>query len=90
MSPAPARPVEVRVTVADGWTTLALELAAGETAAALKRRALAAARIEGDAGAYEVKVGGALVRDETKPLTELGVGPGTPLIVLSRRRRPAQ
>jgi hypothetical protein len=59
--------------------------------AAVKARALAGAHI-GAAGApvYEVKFGGALVRDETRTLGELGVRSGSSLVVLSRRRRPVR
>jgi hypothetical protein len=86
-----AGPMTVRVTVADAWETFALEAAVGESAAALKERALASARIDvARAPLYEMKVGGALVRDESKPLVGLGVRNGASLVVLSRRRRPVR
>jgi hypothetical protein len=37
-----------------------------------------------------MKVGGALVRDESKPLGSLGVQSGASLVVLARRRRPVR
>jgi hypothetical protein len=37
-----------------------------------------------------MKVGGALVRDESRPIGGLGVKDGTPLVVLSSRRRAAR
>jgi TPP-dependent indolepyruvate ferredoxin oxidoreductase alpha subunit len=91
MTAAVAGPMKVRVTVADAWETFALEAAVGESAASLKLRALVSARIDGArAAGYEMKVGGALVRDESKPLAVLGVRTGAALVVLSRRRRPVR
>ncbi len=83
--------MNVRVTVADNWQTYPMSVAAGESAAALKQKALVAAGIDAARAAhYEVKVGGALVRDESKPLGEIGVKEGVPLVVLSRQRRPVR
>lgn len=91
MIAAVAGPMTVRVTVADAWTTFAVAVGAGESAAALKQKALRSAHIDGArAAGYEVKFGGALVRDESKPLAELGVRDGASLVVLSRRRRPVR
>ena len=88
MTAAAAAPMSVRVTVADAWRTFVLEAAAGETAGSLKLRALAQAHIaRSTAALYEMKVGGALIRDESKPLAGLGVGNGAALVVLSGRRR---
>ena len=78
----------VRVTVADAWRSFALEATAGESAASLKTRALAEAHIDASRAAlYQVKVGGALVQDESRALAGLGVTGGTSLVVLSSRRR---
>jgi len=91
VSPAPATPARVRVTVADAWQVFTLEVTPAENAASLKARALASAQIDpSGAAGYEVKVGGALVRDESKPLAGLGVKNGTSVVVLSRRRRPVR
>ena len=91
MTPAVAGPMTVRVTVADAWQTFALEAGLGESAASLKLRALASARIDASRAAlYEMKLGGALVRDESRPLAGLGVRTGASLVVLSRRRRPVR
>lgn len=78
----------VRVTVADAWRTVALDVSPGETVAAVKQKALAACWIPAAAaGEYEVKFGGAPVRDESQSLAALGVPDGAALIVLPRRRR---
>ncbi len=91
MTAAVTGPLSLRVTVADDWKTYELEAPLAETAAALKRRALAAARIDaGRAGDYELKAGGALVRDEAKPVGALGLPNGAALVVLARRRRPVR
>ena len=83
--------LKLRVTIADTWEVHRLEAAEGESVEAVKRRALAAARIDpAQASRYEVKFGGALVRDEARALAELGVRSGAPLVVLSRRRRPVR
>ncbi len=91
MSPAVALPTRVRVTVADTWRVYTLEVTPAESAASLKARALEAARIApARAGGYELKVGGALVRDEAKLLAGLGVKDGSAVVVLSSRRRPVR
>jgi len=91
VSAALAAPARVRVTVADAWKVFTLEVGAAESAGSLKARALAAAHIEASRAArYEVKVGGALVRDESRPLAGLGVKDGASVVVLSGRRRPVR
>ncbi|MGA2383802.1 MAG: hypothetical protein ABSG61_10275 [Gemmatimonadales bacterium] len=91
MTAMAAGAMRVRVTVADAWETVALEATAGESAASLKARALASAHIDASrAAGYALKVGGALVRDESKPLAGLGVRNGTSLVVISGRRRPVR
>jgi hypothetical protein len=76
------------VTLADTWVQVPLEATSDETVAALKARVLAAARIPPDqAGQFEVKLGGALVRDESQSLAAAGAPDGGALIVLRRRRR---
>jgi len=86
-----AGPLTVRVTVADAWRTFAFQATVGESAASLKAKALASAHIDpSDAARYQMKVGGALVRDESRPIGGLGVKDGTPLVVLSSRRRAAR
>jgi len=80
--------LRLRVTVLDGWRQVALEARANEKIAAVKQRALAAAGIAPDrAAAYVVKFGGALVNDEARSLSDLGVPNGGALVVLSARRR---
>jgi hypothetical protein len=84
---APVR-LAVKVTVADTWQSLHLVVPGDETVAALKARALSAYAVDPDrAPLYEVKFGGAQVRDESRTLQELGVPDGAALVVLARRRR---
>jgi hypothetical protein len=81
----------VRVTLGDSWTPLALAVSADETVAALVARALAAARIDPTrSGDYEMKFGGALVRDTGRTLRDVGVTDGAALVVVARRRRPVR
>jgi hypothetical protein len=85
---ASAGTMTVKVTVADTWQQVMLEATPDQTAAGLKLRALAAAHITADrAERYEVKFGGAKVRDESRTIGSLGVTDGSALIVLTRRRR---
>ena len=91
MSAVPAAPARVRVTVADAWQVFTLDVTPAENAASLKARALASARIDpSEAARYEVKVGGALVRDESRPLAGLGLRNGASVVVLASRRRPVR
>jgi hypothetical protein len=88
---ASAGALAVRVAVADAWETFALDARPTDSMAALKRRALEAARVDASrADRYEVKAGGALVPDESRTLAELGVASGAQLVVLFRRRRPVR
>ena len=86
---ASVRPrLAVKVTVADTWQPLHLLVPADESVAALKARSLAACAIGHDRSPlYEVKFGGAAVRDESQTLDSLGVSDGSALVVLARRRR---
>ncbi len=78
----------LRVTVLDGWKPCTLEARANEKIATVKTRALAAAGIApGRAAEYVVKLGGALVENEARTLSELAVPNGAALVVLSARRR---
>lgn len=78
----------VKVTIADTWEPVLLDTTPDQTVAGMKLRALAAARIPADrADRYEVKFGGAKIRDESRTLGSLGVTNGSAFIVLSRRRR---
>lgn len=87
---APSRLV-VRVTIGDTWMPVSLEASTDERVTAVKARALATAHIAAsDAGAFEVKSGGALVRDETRTLGEIGIRNGSGLVILARRRRPVR
>jgi hypothetical protein len=88
---AAAGALALRVAVADAWETFALEASPGDSVDALKRRALEAARIDpARADRYDVKLGGALVADESRSVAELGVPNGAQLVVLFGRRRPVR
>lgn len=79
--------LRLRITVADTWAVCPLEARKNESVGEVKRRALLAARIDpARAGGYEVKFGGALVRDEAS-LADARVPDGGALIVLAARRR---
>ncbi len=80
--------VRLRVTVLDGWRVCALEARVNEKIATVKQRALTAAGIAAARAAdFVVKYGGALVGNEARSLSELGVPDGAALVVLSARRR---
>jgi len=83
--------LRLRVTSGDSWKTSDLDADAGDTVSSVKSRVLAADRVPSlRMGQYEVKVGGALVADESRSLGSLGIGDGAALIVLLRRRRPVR
>ncbi len=86
---APVRTtVRLRVTVADTWQVCSFEARKNESVGDVKRRALQAAGIDHSrAGAYEVKIGGALVRDEARSLADERVPDDAALVVLAARRR---
>ena len=78
----------LKVTLGDTWRSLHLAAAPEDTVAQVKVRSLAAEAVdEGRAGDYEVKFGGALVRDESRSLAAAGIPDGAALVVLARRRR---
>lgn len=83
-----ARAMQLRVTVADTWTTQLVDVTPDEALASVKARVLKAGRIAAErAGGYEVKHAGVPVRDESRSLSALGIRDGAAMIVLSRRRR---
>jgi hypothetical protein len=82
--------VPVRVTVADVWDTVPLELPPSTSLADLKREALLRARVRHDPGEYVVKFRGAEMLDESVTLKDAGIPPNAALIVLPRRRRPVR
>ena len=83
-------PLPIRVMVHESWYDLTLEVPPEISVAEVKRRALEESRAARPEDAYEVKFRGALVRDESMSLTDLGVVPNAQLIVLSRRRQPVR
>jgi hypothetical protein len=82
--------VPVRVTVADVWDAIPLDLAPGTSLAELKREALIRSRIRRDPAEYVVKFRGAEMLDESASIKDAGIPPNAPLIVLPRRRRPVR
>jgi hypothetical protein len=78
----------VRVTVADVWDAVALDLAPSTSLAELKREALMRSRVVRDPAEYVIKFRGAEMLDESTSLKDAGIPPNAPLIVLPRRRRP--
>jgi len=80
--------VPVRVTVADVWDAVALDLAPSTSLAELKREALMRSRVVRDPAEYVIKFRGAEMLDESTSLKDAGIPPHAPLIVLPRRRRP--
>jgi hypothetical protein len=83
-----ATALRLRVTVFEVWQTHTIEASPDETVAQLKERSLALCSIPpGNAGAWEVKAGGAELRNESATLAAAGIPDGGALIVLRRRRR---
>ncbi len=83
--------LRLRVTVADTWEVCSLEARKNESVGEVKRRALEVAHIDPTrADRYQVKLGGALVRDEGRSLVDEHVPDGGALVVLSARRRAAR
>ncbi len=86
-----ATAMELRVTVGDTWMPRTLTVAPSDTVAGVKARALDAEHIGVAAHqAYEVKVGGAVVRDESRTLAACGIRQGAPVVILAKRRRPVR
>jgi len=83
--------MRLRVTSGDTWTLSPLAVEPGDSVASVKARFLAANRVAAARlSQYEVKHGGARVRDESRSLASLGIADGSALIVLLRRRRPVR
>jgi hypothetical protein len=81
-------PMTLKVTVADTWQTVLIDGAPDQTVASVKSRALTTENIApATFSSYEVKFGGAPVRDESRTLQALGAKDGSPFIVLLKRRR---
>jgi hypothetical protein len=80
----------LRVMVQDAWDEVQLDLPAATPLAELKRRALAATRVNGDPAAYVLKFRGAELEDESRSLADAGLVPNGALIVLRKRRRPVR
>ena len=80
----------VRVTVADVWDAVPLDLLPSTSLADLKREALTRTRVKKDPDEYVVKFRGAEILDESTTLKDAGIPPNAALIVLPRRRRPVK
>ena len=90
MSPVAPPLLDLRVTVSDGWRTVAVKVGAQATAGDVKLRALQAAGIEPrHEGRYDLKFGGGVLPDDAR-LDASGVPDGAGLVVLPRRRRPVR
>jgi hypothetical protein len=87
---AGAGELTLRVTVSDGWRTVAVRVPPSRAAGEVKRLALSEAGLDPrrEAG-YEVKYGGARLV-EAEPLSAAGVPDGAALVVLPARRRPVR
>lgn len=78
----------LKVTLGDTWRPLQFTASAEDTIAQVKARTLAAESVPPERAAeYEVKFGGALVRDESQSLAAARIPDGAALVVLARRRR---
>lgn len=87
MSATPGAPLSLRVTVADGWRTVAVRLPGSRPAGEVKRLALEGAGLDPrQEGGYELKFGGGRL-PEAESLSAAGVPDGAALVVLSLRRR---
>lgn len=81
----------IKVTLADTWQPVTMDVTPDETVAGLKARALASEHLPADrVDRYEVKFGGGRVKDESRTVASLGVTDGSAFIILSRRRRPVR
>jgi hypothetical protein len=80
----------VRVTVADVWDAVPLDVLPSTSLADLKREALTRTRVKKDPDEYVVKFRGAEMLDESTTLKDAGIPPNAALIVLPRQRRPVR
>lgn len=80
----------LRVTVHDAWDTVEIPFDADTTIARIKARALEQCRVTADPAIFVVKYRGAAIIDESATPVAAGLQPGSPLIVLRRRRRPVR
>jgi hypothetical protein len=79
----------IRAQVHEAWDAVRLLVSASTPVTAVKQAALAALLAdERDPAAYMAKVGGTEIRDESLPLSAVGVRAGTTVLVHARRRRP--
>ena len=79
----------VRVWVTDAWDTVELVVPEDQTMREVKQRALRQATGRDlPPDEYQVKFRGALILDENRTLSALGIPDRAPLIVLPARRRP--
>jgi len=86
----PGAALTLRVTVSDGWRTVAVRLPASRPAGEVKRLALEGAGLDPrDEVRYELKYGGGRIA-EAETLSAAGVPDGAALVVLPLRRRPVR
>jgi len=79
----------IRGQVHEAWDAVRLQVTAMTPVSVVKRAALEALLADGsDPADYMAKVGGTEIRDESQPLSAVGVRAGTTVFVHLRRRRP--
>ncbi len=76
----------ISVFVQPMWDRLEFPFDPRQQVGDLKRLALVQARVEEDPAAFQVKVRGATVLDESRTLDDVGVMPGGSIITLRRER----
>lgn len=76
----------VSIFVMPMWDRLEFPYVAGQSVGDLKLLALEQARVEADPAQFMVKVRGAQILDESRPIGEVGVLPGSSIITLRRDR----
>lgn len=78
--------------ITDAWDRVPIQASPDTTVAELKREALARALVRSPEPleSYEVKFRGALILDEQRTLSDLGIGPNAQIIVLASKKRAAR
>ena len=83
--------ITIRVQCPEVWDTIRVEAPADTPVSLVKERALEALLPDGGpAEEFVIKIGGWEVLDENASLDATGAGPGSILLLTSRRRRPVR
>jgi hypothetical protein len=89
LAPEGASALRVRVQMPEAWDAVRFTVSPTESAANLKRHALAALAPGSQfPEEFVLKLRGWEVLDETEPLADIGVRDGSILLLTSRRKRP--